>query len=144
MKKTTLDVTGMHCASCSTLINRALNKIDGVKEANVNLTTNKATVEFDESQTNTLQLIKTIETVIRTVFRVNRRLIGVIRTTSYGIFPQSSPRCAEHTPINTVRFTNSHPHRADEIVCPLRIKLTFRTVFLQTTCHLHNNIVRTE
>ena len=50
MKKTTLDITGMHCASCSTLINRALDKSDAVKNVNINLTTNKATIEFDETK----------------------------------------------------------------------------------------------
>jgi P-type Cu+ transporter len=61
MTKTKIDITGMHCASCSTLINRALNKSDGVKSANVNLTTNDATVEFDENITTETFLIKTIE-----------------------------------------------------------------------------------
>ena len=61
MKKTKLDITGMHCASCSTLINRALNKVDGVVKANVNLTTNKATVEFDENKTNVPKLIEVVK-----------------------------------------------------------------------------------
>jgi|FLOH01.1.fsa_nt_gi P-type Cu+ transporter len=61
MKKATLDITGMHCASCSTIINRSLNKVEGVKEANVNLTTNKATVEFDDSKVNVKNLIAVIK-----------------------------------------------------------------------------------
>ncbi len=61
MKKTTLTVTGMHCASCSTLINRALNKVDGVIKANVNLTTNRATIEFEETKTDINRLISTIK-----------------------------------------------------------------------------------
>ncbi|MFH2020671.1 MAG: heavy metal translocating P-type ATPase, partial [archaeon] len=48
-KKTTLSITGMHCASCSTLINRALTKAEGVKEANVNYSAAKATVTYDEN-----------------------------------------------------------------------------------------------
>ena len=51
----------MHCASCSTLIDSSLNKAEGVKKANVNLTTNKATVEFDEKKTNIEKLIQTIK-----------------------------------------------------------------------------------
>ncbi len=61
MKKVTLDISGMHCASCSTLINRALGKLDGVLKSNVNLTTNKATVEFDESKLNIPRLIETVK-----------------------------------------------------------------------------------
>jgi len=36
MKKTTLDITGMHCASCAAVINKALSRVDGVIKANVN------------------------------------------------------------------------------------------------------------
>jgi len=60
MKNTTLSITGMHCASCSTLINRALDKVDGVSKSNVNLTTNKASVEFDENIVSMEKLIETI------------------------------------------------------------------------------------
>ncbi len=61
MKKTTLEITGMHCASCSAVINKALSKAEGVKSANVNLTTNKATVEYDEAKTEIPLLIETIK-----------------------------------------------------------------------------------
>jgi P-type Cu+ transporter len=49
MKKTTLDISGMHCASCATLINRGLSKTPGVMEANVNYSAQKATVMHDDS-----------------------------------------------------------------------------------------------
>ena len=61
MKKTTIDIKGMHCASCSTLINNALTELKGVRKSNVNLTTNKATVEFDEKKLKVDDLIKTIK-----------------------------------------------------------------------------------
>jgi Cu+-exporting ATPase len=48
MKTTNLNITGMHCASCAATIERALKKTPGVKEANVNLSTTKASVVFDE------------------------------------------------------------------------------------------------
>ena len=60
MKKTTLDVKGMHCASCSTVVNRALNKVEGVSKSNVNIATNKATIEYDEKKTNIDNLIKIV------------------------------------------------------------------------------------
>jgi len=60
LKKVTLDIQGMHCASCSTIINRTLAKVDGVIKSNVNIATNKGTVEFDESKTDIGQLIKKI------------------------------------------------------------------------------------
>src|SRR3990172_6367428 len=57
MKKTTLSITGMHCASCSTVITKALLKTPGVTSANVNFSTAKATVDYDEKQTNEQKLI---------------------------------------------------------------------------------------
>src|SRR3989338_9490892 len=48
MKKTTLKISGMHCASCATILTKALQKVDGVKSAQVNYGTEKATVEHDE------------------------------------------------------------------------------------------------
>ena len=45
--KKTFSIKGMHCASCVTLLERALKKVDGVSVASVNLATNKATVTFD-------------------------------------------------------------------------------------------------
>lgn len=61
MMKTNLDIQGMHCASCSAVINKALNKTDGVIKANVNLTTNKATIEYDEKKIDITSLIKVVE-----------------------------------------------------------------------------------
>lgn len=45
--KKTFSVQGMHCASCVRLIERALTKLNGISEANVNLATNKATITYD-------------------------------------------------------------------------------------------------
>lgn len=42
-----LPVEGMTCASCVVRVEKALMKVDGVKDASVNLATNKATVTFD-------------------------------------------------------------------------------------------------
>ncbi|WP_141432571.1 heavy metal translocating P-type ATPase [Bacillus sp. 03113] len=41
-------ITGMTCAACATRIEKGIKKMDGVKEANVNLALEKATVKFDE------------------------------------------------------------------------------------------------
>ena len=41
-----LSIDGMTCASCVAHVDKALNKVDGVVEANVNLATEKATVVF--------------------------------------------------------------------------------------------------
>ncbi|MGI8911626.1 MAG: heavy metal translocating P-type ATPase, partial [Rubrobacteraceae bacterium] len=44
----TFGVTGMTCASCVVHVERALEGVEGVKDANVNLANEKATVEYEE------------------------------------------------------------------------------------------------
>ena len=51
MNKITLDIAGMTCANCSGGIEKALNKMDGVSKAIVNLATNQATIEYDNNIT---------------------------------------------------------------------------------------------
>ncbi len=41
------NVKGMHCASCSAIVTKKLSKVEGVHQVNVNLATEKATLEFD-------------------------------------------------------------------------------------------------
>jgi len=59
--KTTLNIQGMHCASCVTVLTRALQKVDGVKNAVVNYSTEKATVEYDHSKTKEEDLIAAVK-----------------------------------------------------------------------------------
>ncbi|VVB80454.1 putative copper-exporting P-type ATPase A [uncultured archaeon] len=51
----------MHCASCASLISKKLEKVSGVKYSNVNLMTEKATVEYDENKINQNEIINTIK-----------------------------------------------------------------------------------
>src|SRR3989344_7497075 len=44
----TLDIIGMHCASCVKLVERALKKVSGVANVSVNLATNKAYLETEK------------------------------------------------------------------------------------------------
>jgi len=61
MKTTTLRVTGMHCASCAANTESALKGLSGVIKANVNIATEKATVEFDPSVIDEKKLKKAVE-----------------------------------------------------------------------------------
>lgn len=61
MTKTTLRITGMHCASCSGILTRALQKVAGVSSANVNYSTEKAVVEFDEKKADEAALIAAVK-----------------------------------------------------------------------------------
>ena len=60
IKKVEINVEGMHCASCSTLISRALKKAPGVVNVNVNYASRKVRVEYDESQTDEQKLVALI------------------------------------------------------------------------------------
>ncbi|MEQ7803919.1 heavy metal translocating P-type ATPase [Priestia megaterium] len=51
-KEATLQITGMTCAACSNRIEKGLKKIEGVKEANVNLALERSTIIFDPSKTS--------------------------------------------------------------------------------------------
>lgn len=62
-EKTELDVFGMTCAACSTRIEKVLNKQAGVKIANVNLTTEAASVEYNPELIDTKGLIDKIKDI---------------------------------------------------------------------------------
>jgi P-type Cu+ transporter len=59
-KQISLHVTGMTCASCSTRIEKVLNKMDGV-DANVNLTMEKASVAYDGDKVKAEEIVGKIE-----------------------------------------------------------------------------------
>ena len=62
-KKTSLSLTGMHCASCASIIERSLKKVPGVAQANVNFAAEKAVVVFDSTKTKVAQLVAAVEKV---------------------------------------------------------------------------------
>lgn len=60
LKKTQIKVTKMTCASCAQNIEKALNKIEGVKNASVNFSFEKASVEYDPALTGQAEFENTI------------------------------------------------------------------------------------
>lgn len=60
MTQLQLDITGMTCAACSSRVEKVLNRLEGV-EAQVNLTTEKATISYDEQVIEPNEIIHTIE-----------------------------------------------------------------------------------
>lgn len=56
-----IPIVGMDCATCSLTIERELNKLPGIKKANVNYTTEQAYVEFHPGQVKTTEILKTIK-----------------------------------------------------------------------------------
>lgn len=58
-KMVTLNVTGMTCESCAGTVEKALKKVDGVKEVKIDLKNNKAMVTL-ASATTSASLIKAV------------------------------------------------------------------------------------
>jgi len=48
--KTVIVVRGMSCASCALKVEKGLKEMGGVKSASVNISTEKAVVEYDPSE----------------------------------------------------------------------------------------------
>ncbi len=61
MKQEVYDIKGMHCAACSSAIERVTKKLNGVTESNVNLPMNQLTIQYDETQTTMQDIVKKIE-----------------------------------------------------------------------------------
>lgn len=60
-KKENIKIDGMTCASCVARIEKVVSRIDGVDKINVNLATEKASVEYDEDKTDTSKIMSVIE-----------------------------------------------------------------------------------
>ena len=67
IKQTTLQVTGMTCATCAGTVEKSLSDVPGVIRASVNLATEKATVEYDPSLAS------------------EKALVGAISSAGYGV-----------------------------------------------------------
>ncbi|MBU4315298.1 cation transporter, partial [Patescibacteria group bacterium] len=61
MKKITIKIQGMHCASCAANITHALEKGNGIISANVNYALEEAMVEYDERQTGLVDIHQIIK-----------------------------------------------------------------------------------
>src|SRR5437867_1698219 len=62
-KRTVIKIGGMHCAGCVSSIQGFLSELTGVNKVEVNLATEKATIEFDPSTIN----LNTIEKAIQEI-----------------------------------------------------------------------------
>jgi len=61
VEKKTFSIGGMMCASCVSNVEKALKEIDGVISVNVNLATEKATVEYLTDEVSSTELKRSVE-----------------------------------------------------------------------------------
>ena len=60
MKKLKCDIQGMTCSSCQSHVERAVKKLEGVQNVNVNLLSNNMTLEYNEEVVDTDKIIKAV------------------------------------------------------------------------------------
>lgn len=61
MKEEVYDIGGMHCAACSSSIERVTRKLPGVERSDVNLPMNRLTISYDENQVTPETIITKVE-----------------------------------------------------------------------------------
>ncbi len=61
LKKITVNITGIHCRSCKTLIETEVDVLKGVKNINVNHQTGECRIEFDDLKISQNKIFETIE-----------------------------------------------------------------------------------
>lgn len=79
--KQIFDITGMTCAACSARVEKTTNKVEGVRQASVNLLKNSMEVEF-EQDANIPAVTQAIETAVDKA--------------GYGAFPRASNQAASY------------------------------------------------
>jgi len=60
-KQLTLPITGMTCAICVAAVESNIKKVDGVQVANVNLSSERATIEYDPNQAGLPEFLARID-----------------------------------------------------------------------------------
>ena len=63
LEKRSFSIKGMHCASCVGVIEKSLKKTPGVKDAVVNLATEKATITYDSDNCSEEQISSAVANV---------------------------------------------------------------------------------
>lgn len=76
------DVSGMTCSSCVANVTKAVEKLDGVTDANVNLMTNSMKVNFDENIVD------------------DEKIIGAVEKIGYGASPAGEKTKSEDRPVD--------------------------------------------
>ncbi|NLZ80441.1 MAG: heavy metal translocating P-type ATPase, partial [Clostridiales bacterium] len=98
------NVTGMTCSACSSSVEKAVRKLDGINDVNVNLLTNSMTVDFDD------------------VILDNKRIIQAVSDAGYGAstFVRGSSAVNETEKVNPV----------DEELKEMKYRITVSFAFL--------------
>ncbi|WP_195987429.1 copper-translocating P-type ATPase [Clostridium sp. D53t1_180928_C8] len=80
-------VGGMTCSACANRVERGVKKMDGMKDANVNLTTEVLTVDFDENKVSSYDIEKKVEAL-------GYKVVKNIKTHTYKVEGMTCAVCA--------------------------------------------------
>ena len=61
MKEVKFSISGMHCTGCSSRLERVLNGLDGVSNANVEFDKGIANIKFDDSNLSISEILDAIK-----------------------------------------------------------------------------------
>lgn len=61
MRQEVYDIGGMHCAACSSAVERVTRKLPGVQSSEVNLPMNRLTICYDEAQCSPEKIVEKVE-----------------------------------------------------------------------------------
>ncbi|GAA3716117.1 copper chaperone CopZ [Salinicoccus jeotgali] len=61
MAQKTIKVEGMTCGHCKSAVEGALNELDGITSANVDLDADKVDVEYDDQKVTESSMVEAIE-----------------------------------------------------------------------------------
>lgn len=87
MSQATYPIKGMHCASCAQNVERTIKALPGVKRANVNLASEKLTVDYEQSQVN-------VDDMAQAVKGIGFELVKPSDTEVFGIQGMGCASCA--------------------------------------------------
>ena len=90
IQKTTIAISGMHCASCANTIEKSLAKTKGVVKASVNFASEKASIEFNKSIIN------------------EDSLKNAIKKTGYKVVEEKNAENAAEVKLKVIGMDNPH------------------------------------
>lgn len=88
-KKISMKIEGMSCSSCANRLEKAINKLEGIEQGNVNFATEMLTVVYDEAKTSPMAVELAVE---KAGFKVRKD----IKDYSFKVKGMSCSSCANH------------------------------------------------
>lgn len=93
----TLNIEGMTCASCVQTVEKAAEKLEGVQEANVNLTTEKMNITYDETKLS-------IRDIQSAVDQVGYKAVNETKQNTFNIEGMTCASCAQTVEKTTIKL----------------------------------------